>query len=272
MHSFTHGRFTSPDPIMISLDRLVNPQMINLYVYAVNNPFSYTDSDGEKPYQLGQASLDSIKKSIKDTEALLKKDKKNQGLIDQLASLKNDRDIVTVGNKVVGAWLKALTKAGEDQGMKIEDFKIATDPVNDLTAAVQTAKAQGLEGGNINLDAGKLLWGMRSTTGSVVGNDVYILTPSDTYQEAARLIATGDAVSINGKEVPNSDVFLFGGSALLHEEDHRRNKSNEVSAYGVQINFLTNMDARKQFKNQDYLNGIKKQLNDRRNACVRIGC
>jgi hypothetical protein len=40
------GRFTSPDPVQIKANRLVNPQRLNLYNYGVNNPLGNIDPDG----------------------------------------------------------------------------------------------------------------------------------------------------------------------------------------------------------------------------------
>src|SRR5437016_10793540 len=40
------GRFTSPDPIWITKERLLDPQRLDLYAYGRNNPFRYVDRDG----------------------------------------------------------------------------------------------------------------------------------------------------------------------------------------------------------------------------------
>jgi len=40
------GRFMSPDPLYIELHRLVDPQRLNLYAYARNNPITLTDPTG----------------------------------------------------------------------------------------------------------------------------------------------------------------------------------------------------------------------------------
>ena len=45
-YSSQTGRFTSPDPIALNALRIVNPQRWNRFVYAVNNPLKYVDSDG----------------------------------------------------------------------------------------------------------------------------------------------------------------------------------------------------------------------------------
>lgn len=45
-YSNQHGRFTSTDPLYIELRRLGDPQKINLYVYARNNPLLFTDPNG----------------------------------------------------------------------------------------------------------------------------------------------------------------------------------------------------------------------------------
>lgn len=47
MYNFQHGRFTAVDPIMISKERLLDPQAINLYAYTRNNPLKYIDPTGE---------------------------------------------------------------------------------------------------------------------------------------------------------------------------------------------------------------------------------
>ncbi len=40
------GRFSSPDPVYIEMKRLVDPQQINIYLYARNNPLKFTDVTG----------------------------------------------------------------------------------------------------------------------------------------------------------------------------------------------------------------------------------
>jgi RHS repeat-associated protein len=46
-YASTQGRFTSIDPILITEGRLIDPQQINLYNYARNNPLRFSDPTGE---------------------------------------------------------------------------------------------------------------------------------------------------------------------------------------------------------------------------------
>ena len=41
------GRFSSPDPLYFTAERLIDPQQFNLYVYVRNNPLKYIDINGE---------------------------------------------------------------------------------------------------------------------------------------------------------------------------------------------------------------------------------
>jgi RHS repeat-associated protein len=46
-YSGAQGRFTSPDPVKVTPDRLRDPQQFNLYAYARNSPLRYIDPSGQ---------------------------------------------------------------------------------------------------------------------------------------------------------------------------------------------------------------------------------
>jgi hypothetical protein len=46
--SSSMGRFTSPDPTFLNIRRVFNPQRWNMYSYALNNPLTNVDPDGNE--------------------------------------------------------------------------------------------------------------------------------------------------------------------------------------------------------------------------------
>jgi RHS repeat-associated protein len=57
--SSSMGRMMSPDPVFISIDRIRDPQGLNLYAYARNNPLSITDPTGLDFYQTCTSTKDN---------------------------------------------------------------------------------------------------------------------------------------------------------------------------------------------------------------------
>jgi RHS repeat-associated protein len=61
--SSAQGRFTSVDPIMIKIDRVFDPQRLNLYAYVRNNPLLFTDPNG-KDLIPGSGDQKAIRKAL----------------------------------------------------------------------------------------------------------------------------------------------------------------------------------------------------------------
>jgi RHS repeat-associated protein len=72
-YSSPMGRFTSVDPIWVKIDRLVDPQRLNLYAYGRNNPLLFTDPDG-RDVTIGRCSIGSAQDCFKQLQAGLNKD------------------------------------------------------------------------------------------------------------------------------------------------------------------------------------------------------
>lgn len=67
------GRFASPDPIWVKVDRLVDPQRLNLYAYGRNNPLRFSDPTG-MDITIGQCDLGSADDCLKRLQQGLRKE------------------------------------------------------------------------------------------------------------------------------------------------------------------------------------------------------
>jgi RHS repeat-associated protein len=139
--SGAQGRFTSPDPVIVTPARMEDPQRFNLYAYARNNPFKFIDPNGED-IDFANDTEEGRKKALAlITRNLSAKEAANIGIrqttggsyeafvIDgnaigkgasaaygQLTGLINDHSIVAdVG--VIGGGLTATFKEGELAGV-----------------------------------------------------------------------------------------------------------------------------------------------------------
>ncbi len=80
--SAAQGRFTSPDPVLLSKQKLVDPQQWNLYGYVRNNPLRLLDPDGREVRVLDEAALKAIQSTVSASlRSSIKLDKK--GFIDK---------------------------------------------------------------------------------------------------------------------------------------------------------------------------------------------
>jgi len=66
-YSSSYGRFLSPDLVQLKADRLVNPQRINLYAYALNNPLSFIDPDGNNAWDVFKTGVIGVAVGINNT-------------------------------------------------------------------------------------------------------------------------------------------------------------------------------------------------------------
>jgi RHS repeat-associated protein len=136
-YNFKHGRFTSVDPITITLARVVDPQQLNLYAYARNNPLLFIDPTGMiiDTSRLSEKELEKWKKIVELANA---KDDKgnylNPELQKQYARLQSDERTFFIENFSFG------DKSGTIGEFTITKFK----GENDFSEAV------------IKLDFGKI--------------------------------------------------------------------------------------------------------------------
>ncbi|HET7108059.1 MAG TPA: RHS repeat-associated core domain-containing protein [Candidatus Acidoferrum sp.] len=80
-YSSPMGRFASVDPIWVKIDRLVDPQRLNLYAYGRNNPLVFVDPDGED-VKIGRCSIGSAQDCFNQLQAgLTKEDREHVKLV-----------------------------------------------------------------------------------------------------------------------------------------------------------------------------------------------
>jgi RHS repeat-associated protein len=99
------GRFTSPEPITVTPGRVVDPQQVNLYAYARNNPLKYVDPTGMiiDPSQLN----DEDKKKWAQIQALANRKDANGNYVnaklhDAYARLDSDSRTFVIENENLG--------------------------------------------------------------------------------------------------------------------------------------------------------------------------
>jgi RHS repeat-associated protein len=85
-YSSPQGRFTGVDPVMMTEDRLYDPQQINLYAYCRNNPLAFIDPTGET---ISFNDKDS-EEAFNEYEKFINKDPKKYAI--EIATLKQLRD------------------------------------------------------------------------------------------------------------------------------------------------------------------------------------
>jgi RHS repeat-associated protein len=247
--SSDQGRFSSADPIQMTLDRMSDPQTINLYVYVRNNPLRFIDPTGLDTYGLGFDAEEEMKRRIRAQKAKIKADKTNKQLQGELNSLESGLTEIQKGNKVVGAWLKAAQDNGEMQGAKLSDFQISTDPANDLVGKDST----------INDAAAAGIRNDPATVAEAVGKQIYVFTKSSLYNNTFQIL-DGSSMGFPGggtSPIGSQDISIAGGSFLIHEQRHvddyvAGKPRSEISAYGPQTAFLNRPDVMKKFKSEAY--------------------
>ncbi|HBY62862.1 MAG TPA: hypothetical protein DEH78_23820, partial [Solibacterales bacterium] len=101
--SAAQGGFTSPDPVMLSKQRMFDPQQWNMYAYSRNNPLSMIDPDGREVKVLDDEALNRIRSTVPENlRSNIKLD--NKGFIDKKALAKvktkdeNFNDLRTAAN------------------------------------------------------------------------------------------------------------------------------------------------------------------------------
>ena len=98
-YSSTQGRFTSPDPVFVNFERLVDPQRLNLYGYVRNNPLSYIDPNGADIVSIQLVSIAGTPNQLAQNDPRWKS--QEAGRVEQLGPVINGGNFVYAVNIVV---------------------------------------------------------------------------------------------------------------------------------------------------------------------------
>jgi RHS repeat-associated protein len=229
------GRFMSPDPMMVSWRRMVNPQVWNGYSYAGNNPLRYVDPTGQELVQLGQHTDDEIKKRQQE----IKQELKNKDLSkDQKDALKKERNTLSLekqGNQVVGNLLSKLDQNDQRNGLQLSNFTLSTDTKHDFAGAATPEAMQ------------KLL------------NDQAFVVQNNKQFSGTIYIRTEPETGFYQMSQSNSDFGYYGASALSHEQVHL-NGGGEYPAFQRQLGVFEGFQ--NFFQNPTLYRGLDESIRD----------
>jgi len=225
----TQGRFTSPDPVTISVARVANPQLWNSYSYVSNNPLQYLDPDGLERIQLDESSA-QIEEEIKKQKAARKtiENAKNLTRDERKAQLtENKAQLKTLETKLQGTRVvEAILATGTLGNMQLSDFELSTDPKNDFKGVFN---AEGLEAA-----ANSQAFVARAEDPiqlAAIGNRIVIPTNSKNSLNFYFMATSTDAVT-------RLDARYIGGGVFTHEDYHRTHPPGESEAYKKEAEYL----------------------------------
>jgi RHS repeat-associated protein len=247
-YSSAQGRFTSPDPIIISDKQTHNPQLWNLYNYSGNNPLAYLDPTGMERVKLGRHDDAYIDNRRKEIDRQLKKDKSlTKAGRETLKREKRTLELEKEGNQIARKFLAKLDSIGERQGLQVSDFTLSTGGPNDFLSDPTFVAAAG-SSERAKTIAEKTAAGSMFVFPGNWSSEIFINTSGMSYQGALG----------NNPSFETADFIIFMGTQAVHERSHRDSPTeaqrlSEGTAYKEQLRVLQRFGPNA-FKSRDYYN------------------
>jgi RHS repeat-associated protein len=147
-YSSAQGRFTSPDPIMMKKARLIDPQRLNLYVYARCNPLKYVDPNGADimlAKDLNQKGHEKDRKYVVDNLARLYMTEKGRAYLERADKSQFNIEIGKgkLERHMIGGEKPGTTTIGGSEHVTggLTTAKTATDPGTGTTTLMASGPA-----------------------------------------------------------------------------------------------------------------------------------
>ncbi len=157
-YSSTVGRFTSADPIMIRSSRINDPQRLNLYGHARENPLKYLDPDGEDLVPTNEQSAAQLRV---DLDKLMTKS--------EAANIK-----IEAGKNIAIVDSKAIDPSAASPAYQHLLEAISPGVTRNYTAVAADQTITSSNGETLNVGAGLTVWEGDPETATVV--NIYVPT------------------------------------------------------------------------------------------------
>jgi RHS repeat-associated protein len=216
MYASRMGRFTSTDPVLMSKDRILDPQGINLYAYCANNPLIHTDPDGK--YFVGTNG--------KRVEVSLQKDRLVVGRnasadLKRIVSLTN----VSQSKSAVSSLLAAANSATRVNYKISLEKGVYTDPLDPTKAGPLYGATRPHDKTGKSLDWSDKLNGfngnpeyIKDNKGNMVYKEVTITVYEGSLTGAGLTrFGSGTSGAVNDPNVSTNEALVI---TTAHEETH----------------------------------------------------
>jgi RHS repeat-associated protein len=196
-YSSLQGRFTSVDPINVTVGRMLDPQQFNLYSYVRNNPLAYTDPTGMNP----QETEEDKRKKREQEEAKKKNGKKtptpNPAIVNKAVNeVTFGSDTYIPSHEMAGDLRDIYVGEYEDQFQTLEEQDTAgkfgnTIPQSTTVTDSKSETRSTTEGVELGI-SGKSVGGSVNTSGTrsgTRGGEVSVNSSIRQSSRAARNVA-----------------------------------------------------------------------------------
>jgi RHS repeat-associated protein len=217
----TMGRFISVDPVALTVERLYDPQQINLYAYCRNNPLAFIDPTGE----VIDFANDDARKRFEEYEKFLQSNKNKKGFASLIATVQQLRNSDVTYRIGLG---RANTFSGGTEGELSSDGKVITVTLSNVGGtngerySLNSRFAHELEHAR-QFDSGEFAYAFDATTGAKLPGSVAGDISSEVKAWQAQLVASSptDFQVMGGAREPEFQFRILAEFGRAKTDDER---------------------------------------------------